>query len=96
MTVAQPIASTNAFLDQTRAVLVRVRGKLRIRFVPDNLLACIWLQFALSIDTKRTWRRCRYRRCRKWMEVSLDGRSSRAEYCDGACRHAEYRARKKG
>lgn len=85
------LTALNDFLAMVGSKMID--GELKI--VPPSLLTAIWLQFALTLDMQREYRRCANERCRAWMEVSLaDGaRSLRAIYCGDACKKAAYRAR---
>lgn len=92
---ANVVSVLNDFLDGVRTEFIRTPQGLRMCFVPKTLLAAIWLQFALSIDAKTRWKRCK--NCRAWMEISLSptGRSPRAKYCGDACKHGAFRARQR-
>lgn len=78
-------------------------NRMMLALKPDSLLAAMWLQLALAIDGKKTYRRCDM--CGGWMEVQSETTGSGAKaarknqkYCSEsckvkACRHRKYKAR---
>ena len=64
----------------------------RIKVVPKNLIAAIWVQFALAIEGNRQYRQCD--QCCKWYEISAEKREG-ARFCTDACRFKAYRIRQK-
>ena len=82
----------NEALSQVQARMVMEKGPC-LKIVPLTLLSAIWLQFALSLDMKRKYRRCK--NCRAWIEISLGegGRSARALYCSDGCKQQAAKAR---
>jgi lipocalin len=68
------------------------RNAMRIRIVPDTLLAAMWLQCARVLTEKVTFRACEH--CGKWFEVSPDAKRRQSKYCSDRCKVAAYRARR--
>jgi hypothetical protein len=68
------------------------RGKQVLRFVPENLLGAMWLQFVQAIEGNKEYRPCK--ECGKWFEVSLDAFRTSRLFCSDACKSKEYRKRK--
>lgn len=86
----------NQYLEDVDPKIIVSRSGPCLRFVPTNLLAAMWLQFALSIDLKREYRKCKNKKCSAWIEISSGdgGRTSKTEYCGDTCKHAAYRSRR--
>jgi hypothetical protein len=68
-------------------------GRARLQFVPTNLLGALWLQFARAVDGGREDRICANAKCRRWIEPSENGRSTR-RYCNDACRRTAHEGRR--
>jgi hypothetical protein len=72
------------FLTDVLPCFVSDKQSSRLVFVPQNLLAAIWLQFALAVQGGKEFRRCGG--CDAWIDRGL--------YCNAACRQRAYRKRK--
>lgn len=72
------------------------REALNLYFVPQNLLGCLWLQFARAVDGNKQFRRCAM--CEKFIEHSLDRTGSRSDKktCSDKCRQKLSRSKKGG
>lgn len=66
-------------------------GRLTLSYVPDTLLAALWLQLARAIDGDRRYRPCPV--CGRFIELSLEKTGKRADtrYCSSACRQRHWR-----
>ncbi len=72
-------------------------GATRVRWVPVDLLAALWVQFAASMDNPMTpaFRECKF--CGEPFFINpSDGRKNVAEYCGRACWQRGSRKRIKG
>jgi len=60
----------------------------RLRAVPENLLGALWLQLARSVDGDIHYRRCGWRPCQNWIEITrtFDGHTKAAKFCCDAHR----------
>lgn len=65
---------------------------IELHQVPSNLAGVMWLQLALAIDGRKSYRRCRSDG--KWIEISQDGARATRQFCSDACRSREYRRRR--
>lgn len=67
----------------------------RLSFVPQNLLAAMWLQLALAVAGDKQFRQCKF--CRRLIEISTDdtGFRSHREFCSGTCKTNDYRRRRR-
>jgi hypothetical protein len=67
-------------------------GETRLRWVPHNLLGCLWLQLAETVHAGRDQWECSV--CKKWFEAKRrDHRPDARHFCGTACRSLAYRAR---
>lgn len=66
--------------------------RLRIRSVPQSLIAAMWVQFAMAIEGNRDYQQCD--QCGGWFEVAAEKRED-ARFCSNACRFKAYRGRQK-
>lgn len=66
---------------------------LSLQFIPDSLIAALWLQFAQAISEDRGYRQCE--ECGTWFELTGQRRAD-TKYCSGACRSRAYRKRRTG
>jgi hypothetical protein len=70
-------------------------GKLRMVFVPPDLIRAMWLQFAQHAGSAERLFRCQ--RCNEPFTVGPGtGRRGTAMYCSNACKVVVFQARKKG
>jgi len=67
----------------------------RLRAVPANLLGALWLQLARAVDGDIHYRRCAWRPCQKWIEITrtFDGHTKAARFCSDAHRVYDYKKR---
>jgi len=73
------------------------QDRLRLVATPKHLLAAMWLQFALSIDTQAQFRRCAFPECPTWFAVEPASGRSDKRFCSDTCRAKfSYRQRKAG
>lgn len=64
----------------------------RFRLRPHNLMSAMWLQLALDLERKATFKKCE--RCGRYFEYGAGtGRRKSAKYCKESCRVAAYYAR---
>lgn len=68
-----------------------IHRSLRIHFVPDSLLGCLWLQCAQAIEGKKEYRKCDV--CEKPFEVKASERGQERTHCSNACKQRAYRKR---
>jgi hypothetical protein len=70
------------------------RGSRILQIVPRSLLGAMWLQFAQTIDGKRSHKPCK--ECSTWFEVSTEdtGKRVNREFCSDPCKSKNYRRRK--
>jgi hypothetical protein len=80
----QRLANENQRKYPSGTKLVWTRGELRIFIWPPNLIAAMWLQFALAIDGDRQYRTCE--ECGRWFEVGGGIKRMDSETCDTSCR----------
>ncbi len=64
---------------------------LRMKLAPKNLLAAMWLQFALATEGSRNYRQCDV--CGDWFEGPSENRDEGKKFCKQACRFKAYRQR---
>lgn len=64
---------------------------LGMYFVPGNLIAALWVQFAQSLDGARRFRKCT--ECETWFELTKELRAD-AKFCSNACRSKAHRGRR--
>jgi len=68
---------------------------LGVRIVPADLLGALWLQLARAIEGDKQYRKCEYRDCGKWFEISKGGdtagKRADAQYCEPRCRAGSHR-----
>jgi len=62
---------------------------MRIAFVPSNLLAAMWLQFAHAVTSEYQLRRCE--ECEKYFPIGPGGRRLDADTCSDKCRQRKKR-----
>jgi hypothetical protein len=62
------------------------------RFIPHDLLAYLWLQFALSAGGRKRVRSCEF--CGRWMLIEPPGRSTR-KTCSDTCRQKHHQRLKR-
>ena len=62
-------------------------------YTPENLVAAIWLQFAIAVDGSKEYRSCQT--CGRWFEISPDIARTNRIYCNNkSCKVIAYRKRK--
>jgi hypothetical protein len=66
-------------------------GGQYVELLPQNLLAALWLQFALAVAGDKDYRDCEV--CATPFEVSLDAARADRVFCSNACRSKAYRQR---
>lgn len=68
-----------------------------VRAVPANLLGALWLALARAIDGDIHYRRCGWRPCQKWIEITrtFDGHTKAAKFCCDAHRVYAHKERKR-
>lgn len=66
-----------------------------VRAVPANLLGALWLALARAVDGDIRYRRCAWRPCQKWIEITrtFDGHTKAARFCCDAHRVYDYKKR---
>jgi hypothetical protein len=59
------------------------RDRTRLRAVPQNLLGALWLVLARAVDGNLRYRRCGYRKCQKWIEITgtFSGHTKARKFC---------------
>jgi hypothetical protein len=62
------------------------------QFVPSNLYAALWTQFASAVAADKGLGVCK--QCAKMFEVSADARTARREFCSVRCKTRDHRRRK--
>jgi hypothetical protein len=68
--------------------------KQSLRGVPANLLGAMWLQVGQALDRNIRYRRCKWRPCDKWIEITgtFAGHTKAREFCSD--KHRVYYHRK--
>jgi hypothetical protein len=61
-----------------------IRKKTKLRYVPIDLLACLWLQLAETISENKRHRQCPG--CGNWFEIGGGRGRTDKKYCGDACR----------
>jgi hypothetical protein len=58
-------------------------GRTQLRAVPNNLLGALWLTLARAADGNSRYRRCGYRPCQKWIEITgtFQGSTKARRFC---------------
>lgn len=76
-------------------VLDRGSRRTRLQAVPQNLLGALWLALARAVDDNRRYRRCGYRHCQKWIEITgtFAGHTRTRRFCSDAHRVYEHQRR---
>jgi hypothetical protein len=69
----------------------RREPELALAFVPESLIAALWLQFSHAITGDKEYRQCE--QCGRWFELAAEVRAD-GKFCQGSCRSRAYRARK--
>jgi hypothetical protein len=59
-------------------------GQMKLELEPRDLLACMWVQFAKSINENKKHRKCLG--CDLWFEIGGQGGRPDKTYCGDACR----------
>lgn len=65
---------------------------LGLHQVASSLIGAIWLQLALAVDGRKSFRRCKS--CGTWIEISKGSARTTREFCSDACRSRNYRTRR--
>jgi len=68
-------------------------SNFRLTIQPRSLLGALWLQFAESIGTHKSFRKCEV--CGRYMEISPDVNRADRRFCSDACRNRALRYRRK-
>src|SRR5262249_32753978 len=68
-----------------------VEGRSVFRFVPKNLRAALWWQFAQAVEGNRDYHRCPV--CGRWFERSPGVNRADRQTCSPTCRTKAYRQR---
>jgi hypothetical protein len=69
----------------------RTHTRQELCFVPTDLLAAIWLQFAQAVDGNKGYQSCL--QCGRWFELSPKMARADKQFCTGACRSRAARER---
>jgi hypothetical protein len=86
-------ASALAQLDILLVPLETWHGLPTLSFVPPNLAAALWVQFALAVTNSSEIKKCE--ECPTWFEVAPGEGRPEKKYCSDACSMRAYRKRKK-
>ena len=83
----------NHYLSNTIARLLwnRDHNRQEVCFVPLNLLAAVWLQFAQAVGGDKGYRSCE--QCGRWFELSTQAGRADKVFCRNACRSRASRRR---
>jgi hypothetical protein len=73
----------------SRLLWDRKYTRLSLYIVPNNLIGCLWLQFARAIDGDRQYRRCPD--CRKWFETTPHVTRADRVFCSPTCKASAHR-----
>lgn len=81
----------NGFYLAPRFVLEQEPPSLSLALKPKVLMDALWLQFILSINENKDYRRCAL--CDEWFEIAAGSHRKSRLYCSNACRVRAYRER---
>jgi hypothetical protein len=77
--------------DNPQVLYSPAEDRLVQQIVPANLVGALWLQYAQSLTSHTSYRRCQ--ECGTWFAVSPDKNRTDRLFCDNPCRSRAYRGR---